>query len=86
MIGYLIKSTRLIPLGSVHPTSLPVGLILGFSSVLHGLLGPFSSMLSHHKLPAETHLKNFFVFHYQLISVDFVTFCIYTKSVKYYQG
>jgi len=27
MIGYLIKSTRLIPLGSVHPTSLPVGLI-----------------------------------------------------------
>lgn len=42
-----------------------------------GLLGPFSSMLSHHKLPAETHLKNFFVFHYQLISVDFVTFCIY---------
>lgn len=39
MIGYLIKSTRLIPLDPEDPTSLPVGLILGFSSVLHGLAG-----------------------------------------------
>ena len=85
MIGYLIKSTRLIPLGSVHPTSLPVGLILGFSSVLNGLAGalPLCFPIISFQLK---HILKFFVFHYQLISVDFVTFCIYTKSVKYYQG